>query len=170
MMSLSAAIFMCAGSSISAFCADRQKNDAKDKARISEVDSLLKAQYYRITVDKAFPTAGKMINLTTPYYVEVKTDTVDSHLPYFGRAYSIPYGGGDGLNFEESLSDYSMTKGKKERNEIKFSVRTSEDTFDFNITVYPEGEAYVSIISNNRQPISYTGELTVPDDGKEKKL
>ena len=125
---------------------------------------------YVVYVDRAYPMGHGSLFLTDRYSLSVDKETAVSRLPYFGRAYSIPYGGGDGLNFEESLSDYSMTKGKKERNEIKFSVRTSEDTFDFNITVYPEGEAYVSIISNNRQPISYTGELIVPDDGKEKKL
>jgi len=37
--------------------------------------------------------------LTSPYSVEIRNDSIISHLPYYGRAYSIPYGGGDSSFF-----------------------------------------------------------------------
>ena len=83
-----------------------------------------------------------------------------SRLPFFGRAYSIPYGGGDGLMFEAKLKDYTCRDGKRGRKEIGFTADTDEDHFEFRLTVFPDGSSSVSVVSTNRQQISYGGTLS----------
>lgn len=81
------------------------------------------------------------------------------YLPYFGRAYSLPYGGGDGMRFEESITDYQSTFDKKGTARIKFVARTKEDTFRFDMQVFSNGSAIISVTPTNRQNITYQGEL-----------
>ena len=99
------------------------------------------------------------VNLTTPYSLEMRGDSAISYLPYFGRAYSLPYGGGDGMRFEESITDYQSTFDKKGTARIKFVARTKEDTFRFDVQVFSNGSAIISVTPTNRQNITYQGEL-----------
>lgn len=132
--------------------------------RFSQEDSLSVAgaiadTAFVFNADRAIPMSGRNINLNYPYSLEVAKDTVKSCLPYFGRAYSIPYGGGDGLSFEGIAADYKSGKGKKGETEISFSVRTDEDFFKFSLKVYPGGSAFLTVIPVNRQSISYSGRV-----------
>ena len=102
---------------------------------------------------------GRTVHLTTPYSLEMRGDSAISYLPYFGRAYSLPYGGGDGMRFEESITDYQSTFDKKGTARIKFVARTKEDTFRFDVQVFSNGSAIISVTPTNRQNITYQGEL-----------
>lgn len=102
---------------------------------------------------------GQAVSLTSPYTLEMRGDSVISYLPYFGRAYSVPYGGGNGLRFERTTTDYTCTYDKKGTARIKFAARTDDDTYRFNIQIYPNGSASINVTPTNRQNISYQGEL-----------
>ena len=114
---------------------------------------------YVVYVDRAYPMGHGSLFLTDRYSLSVDKETAVSRLPYFGRAYSIPYGGGDGLMFEGRIEDYAVKEGRKAEKEISFSVKTDEDKFEFHLTVFPNGSASVSVISKNRQPIGFNGTL-----------
>ncbi len=106
----------------------------------------------------AYPMSGRSIPLTTPYGLQMKKDSVDVYLPYYGRAYQIPYGGGEGLRFKAPVENYS-SKLKKDRYRITFEATTSEDNFRFSVDLYDDGSANIHVTMRNRQPIHYTGQL-----------
>ena len=113
---------------------------------------------------RALPARGRSVTLTSPYSVEIRNDSVISYLPYYGRAYSIPYGGGEGLNFKAPLTDYKLEWDKKETAKIKFSARSEEDKFDFIIDVFSNGSSSIFVNMQNRQSISFQGELDMPEE------
>jgi len=110
-----------------------------------------------IEVDRAFPMGGNSRMLTSLYSLEIRGDSVKSYLPYFGRAYSVPYGGGDGLIFNAVVADYQSTIDKKGKAEITFKTNSKEDLFTYRITISSFGTASIQVTSNNRQLISYSG-------------
>ncbi|MCD8173718.1 MAG: DUF4251 domain-containing protein [Alistipes sp.] len=114
---------------------------------------------YTIDVNRAVPLGGRSINLTSPYTLEIKGDSVYSHLPYYGRAYSVPYGGGKGMIFSFTVSDYSATPGRKGETVVKFTTRTQEDRHQFTVTLWPNGSADINVLPTNRQAINYTGRM-----------
>ena len=73
----------------------KQKKEETQKA----IRELIEAQKIKVEVDIAYPMRGPSKNLTSNYSVEIRNDSVFSYLPYFGIAYSVPYGGGKGLIF-----------------------------------------------------------------------
>lgn len=133
-----------------------QKKEAVQKQIISE--------NYKIEVNTAIPMRGRTIPLTSSYSLAIRNDSVISYLPYYGRAYSIPYGGGDGLNFSAPLKEYDMKTDKKGNPVIKFTARSPEDYFEFRIKVYSNGSASIDVNMQNRQSISFQGELELKEE------
>lgn len=112
---------------------------------------------YHIDVDRMIPTNGRSRQLTSNYSLQIDGDKVKSHLPYFGRAYHVPYGGGEGLVFESVVTDYTSSLDKKGRRVIEFKTKTEEDLCRFRLEIFPNGSASILVNSENRQSISYDG-------------
>lgn len=147
-----------------AFCIGGHSLFAQSKKEKKEyIKELVKEQVenreYTIEVNRALPTGGRSVNLTSLYELKVQGDSVYSYLPYFGRAYSVPYGGGDGLRFETVMTDYNVTYDKKGTARIQFKAITNEDNFTFNISVFDNGSASINVTPTNRQQISFNGEI-----------
>lgn len=133
----------------------KEKKEMKQKA----VKELVLSEKYKIDVDRAIPARGRSVSLTSPYSIEIRNDSVISHLPYYGRAYSIPYGGGEGLNFKAPISDYKVEWDKKGTAKVRFTARSTEDRFSFNIDIFSNGSSSIFVNMQNRQSISFQGDL-----------
>ena len=101
----------------------------------------------------------RTVHLSSPYSVEIRNDSVISYLPFYGRAYSIPDGGGEGLIFQAPLDEYEMEMNKKGTAKVKFTARSPEDKFTFNLTIYSNGSASINVNMQNRESISFSGEM-----------
>lgn len=147
---------LCAGQSL--FAQSKQdRKEQKEKAVKEIVDS----DRIKIDVDRAVPMAGRSVNLTSPYSLEMHGDSILSFLPYFGRAYAAPYGGGEGLTFKEVATEKEQTSKKKGRSEIKFRVKTQEDVYTFRVEVYPNGSATINVTPVNKQAITFYGDVAL---------
>ena len=103
-----------------------QSKKEREEQKAKEIKEMIENGRFTIEVDRALPMGGRTVHLTTPYSLEMRGDSAISYLPYFGRAYSLPYGGGVGMRFEESITDYQSTFDKKGTARIKFVARTKE--------------------------------------------
>jgi len=113
-------------------CAASKHTSKEEKAaNEAKLRIAIEARSFIVEVDKALPMGGNARTLTSLYSLTIKGDEVKSYLPYFGRAYSVPYGGGEGLIFESTVTDYQMTFNKKGMAEITFKTRTKEDLFTY---------------------------------------
>ena len=133
----------------------KEKKEQKKEA----VRQLIVSEDYKIDVNTAMPMRGRSIPLTSQYSLQIRNDSVFSYLPYYGRAYSVPYGGGSGLIFNAPLKEYTMDMDKKGNAIIKFSARSPEDFFEFRAKVFPDGTTSIDVTMQNRQAISYRGEV-----------
>ena len=138
----------------------QNKKEIKEK-RIAAVKERVESRNYEIEVNRALPMGAPSITLTYDYSLKIKNDSVYSYLPYYGRAYSIPYGGGKGLNFRAPLKKYEMKIDRKGRINIRFETQNSEDHFKFIINIYDNGSANIDVNMQNRQSISYYGDLNI---------
>ena len=106
-----------------------------------------------------YPRSGQARNVTSDYSLQVKGDSVYSYLPYFGRAYNIPYGGGKGLNFKSPITNYKSEKDQKGTTFIYFNVNNEEDYMEFKLEVFDNGNASIDLTPREREPISFSGKL-----------
>ena len=142
----------------------KEKKELKKQA----VEKLITSGKYKIDVNGALPARGRSVMRTSPYSVEIRNDSIISHLPYYGRAYSIPYGGGEGLNFKAPLTDYKLDWDKKGTAKIKFTARSTEDKFDFDIDIFSNGSSTIFVNMQNRQSINFQGEVDMTEKKMEK--
>jgi hypothetical protein len=112
---------------------------------------------FYVDVDRMLPMNGRSRSLTSPYSLEIRGDWMMSYLPYYGRAYSVPYGGGDGLNFESTITAYNASFDDKGRAVVEFETKTKEGLFVFRLEIFPNGSTSVHVTSENRQAISFHG-------------
>ena len=154
---------MCLASLILAANLSAQTREEKEAERKAFVEKRIADRHFKIDVSMAYPMGGNSIPLTSPYSLELKQDSADVFLPYFGRAYSTPYGGGNGLHFHSPATGLNVEK-KKRGYAISFTSKTEEDTFDFFIDIADEGAASISVTMRNRQSIRYSGEISYEEE------
>ena len=116
-------ILFIAGTGI--FTLQAQNREERKELKEQTVKEKIESENYRIDINTAYPRRGRMIPLTSIYSVTIRNDSVFSQLPYFGRAYSIPYGGGQGLMFSARIDQYTMSMGKRGAAKINFTAKSS---------------------------------------------
>ena len=133
---------------------------AQQAERALAVENALQSRHYTVDVQMMYPNRGVGRNVTSNYSLEVKGDTLVSYLPYFGRAYSVPYGGGKALNFTAPIKRYQSAKGSKGRTLVDLVIDNEEDVITYHIEVFDNGQTTIDVIAREREPISYSGELS----------
>jgi hypothetical protein len=136
----------------------RLQTSPQEMERIAEA---LRTRDYTVEVVRADPMGWRTVNLDYGYGLTVRGDSIFSRLPFYGRAYSVPFGGGDGLFFKTNFLDYSLSAGRKGSTVVNIAARTDEDTYLYSVTVWPNGNARISVNSFNRQKIAYDGTIVL---------
>ena len=132
--------------------------------RAQAVEQALAARHYRVSVNMMYPRRGKARTVSSDYGLEVKGDTLVSYLPYFGRAYNVPYGGGKGLNFTETLTEYYSKKLSNGATQVLIKVKNEEDVYNFTLEIFDNGSTSIDLNSRERESINYSGNMELPDD------
>ena len=163
---------LAAAAMLSTACGVLSSTTPEQAAEDARVEKLVKQRLadrkYQIDIDYMQPLRGAGQVVTTPYSITVNGKHLVSYLPYMGVAYSVPYGGGKGLNFESEIDEY-VERRKGERTLIEFVTDNGEDYLLYQLTVFENGRTDVHVQSRNRESIDFRGTLD-PDfdpDAKE---
>ena len=140
-------------------CATSEEKAAQMAELSANVTNALNTREYKIAIDRMYPMRGSSRHVSYGYSVEVRNDTLISYLPYFGRAYNVPYGGGKGLNFTAPISDYQEYLKRNGSRHIEIGLSNDEDIFLYTIEVFDNGSSIVEVRSRQRERISYSGTI-----------
>lgn len=106
------------------------------------------------------PMKGGTRHLTSTYTLEVDSATVVSDLPYYGRVYQAAYGGDGGIKFSSADFEYKTEVRKKGGWIIQIKTKDLRNNFQLRLTVMENGNTSLQVNGNDRESISYDGELT----------
>lgn len=140
-------------------CATSEERAAQKAEQVKKVTAALNGRQYKIAIARMYPMNGPSKTVTYGYSVEVKNDSLFSYLPYFGRAYNVPYGGGKGLNFSAPIGSYQEEVAKNGKRRIEIGLTNEEDTYLYILEVFDNGSSTVSVTSRQREQISYSGDM-----------
>ena len=138
--------------------AEKAERDAK---KAQAVEKALAERRYKVEISMMNPRRGGSVNVSPDFSLEVKGDTLVSYLPYFGRTYSVPYGGGKGLNFTAPISEYHTTEGRNGAKLIMMKAVNEEDVYSFRLEIFTNGNTTIDLTARERESISYDGHLEV---------
>ena len=140
-----------------------QKSTAR-KAETARVASLVRQQLdarkFTVEIEFMSPLSGPGRSVVGDgYSLTVEGDKINSHLPYQGTAYDVPYGGGKVLDFEDEIDSYVEEPAGTDRRVIVISTDNDEDIVEFRLTVFDNGKANLQVNSRQRESISFSGHL-----------
>lgn len=150
-------------------CLAQQKSKKELKAeqeakKEKEIDSLITSKSFAFEAQKVTPQGGGRFRYldNNTYFLRFDLTKTTCDLPFFGRAYNLPYGGGDGgIKFEGTPENVVIEK-KKNNYRVKATVKGKDDVYDLTLTVFFDGGATLFVTSNNRASISYDGVIERP--------
>ena len=141
-------------------CMTSEERAARAAEQKKKVAIALRERNYKIAVERMYPMKGGSKSVSYGYSVEVRNDSLISYLPYFGRAYNVPYGGGKGLNFSERIGNYREFQEKNGKRHIEIGLQNDEDSYIYTIEVFDNGNSSIDVQPRQRDRISYSGEMT----------
>jgi len=137
-----------------------QKNKAEKQ---EEIKKLLDSKVFIFSPQSASPNTGAMIQLTSEFYFKIKQDTLESYLPYYGVAFQARFGDSERpLEFTSTDFDYTINTTKNGSYDITIKLNDPSDPDQINLSVSTLGYTTVRVISMNRQPISFYGDISAP--------
>jgi len=127
----------------------------------SAVKTSVESKQFIFHAQTALPTSGRSRQLTSEYTLRIFPDSLISYLPFYGKAYSVPYGSSDGgFNFTSTKFEYTATPGRKKGWDISIKPKDVTDFREFSLSLSDNGYGTLQALTNNRQPISFTGYIT----------
>ena len=91
---------------------NKQKTEkaAIEAKAFQAICELVNNKHFQIDIDRAYPQSGFDVSLFRPQGKIIVTDSIaKGNLPYFGRAYSLPYGEGGSIEFEGKIKENGET-------------------------------------------------------------
>lgn len=137
-------------------------SSAKQTAGFSDEDinQAIESDNWIFRANQTTPQGGRSRTLSSIYEVTCRTDSVLSHLPYFGSAYSAPIGEtGSPLDF--ITTDYQIKKIKKDKGrwDITISPKDNRQVQSFIFNLFENGSAQLNVQMTSRSPISFSGSV-----------
>ena len=137
-----------------------QKGQSGKDERSVAVKNMLTAKRYVFKPQTALPMGGSSRQLTQDFDLRVSGDTLQSYLPYFGRAFTAPINTNEsGIRFTSTEFDYTV-KPRKKGWDVVLVPKDAPNVRQMLLQVSAAGYASLVVTSNNRQSISFTGYVT----------
>ena len=140
-------------------CASSEERAAQKAELARKVKAALDHRAFKISVNRMLPMSGSSRSVSYGYSIEVRNDSLLSNLPYFGRAYQVPYGGGKGLTFDAPINHYQELQKKNGSRQINIEVKNDEDTYNYQMIIFDNGSSSINVQGREREGISYSGEV-----------
>jgi hypothetical protein len=142
---------------------EKTKKQIKQENKLAlqkEVEKLVNSKEFIFIGTTAFPAGYRSVTLSTnSNYVKFHPENIESYMPYYGRTYNAGSSMNDpGLKFEGNPTEYTLETTKKDHR-IKAVVKGPADNYTISLIVSFDSNASLSIISNNRNSISYNGQI-----------
>lgn len=138
---------------------DKKADKKKEKAQ--QIKSIVEDSVkYVFAAEIAIPQAGSMRTLTYGYDITVTKDTINSYLPYFGRAYGgIEFGATRSpLDFSSTKFNYNTRSNKKANGwDINIDILDQQDVKKLIFSIFNNGSATLDVFFNNRSQITFNG-------------
>jgi hypothetical protein len=137
---------------------------AQSTDKTAAIQSLVESKNYVFRAQTALPQSGQSRNLTSISDLKISTGAIVSDLPYFGRAYAPVDPNEGGIQF--TSKDFTYTSKPKKKGGWEIAIKPNDIKADVRqmwLTITTNGYATLRVICNNRNPITFNGQIFSPD-------
>lgn len=146
----------------------KQLKAEKKALQIKQIREIVGSQNFIFKAESVNPVNAGTKKLTTDFGIEVRNDSIFSYMPYYGNSYSRDYTSfkNSPMGFIQPMESYRQIR-RKSGYAIDIKVKNEHDVIDLTFHISKTGITSVSASSINRQNITYTGEILVPQPKNE---
>lgn len=125
-----------------------------------EINNMVNSSQFIFVADRLSPMRGGTRYLSSYYYLDVNKDTLTSFLPFLGRIYHPLIDPSRGsFRFTSENFTYDVTSKNKNGWNIVIKPRDYSNVKQLDFQVFDNGAANLSIISTDRDNISFSGRI-----------
>jgi hypothetical protein len=134
-------------------------NGQKPENELSpDVASMIQSHNFEFVAESANPMRGRSIFLSPGYTLNVKTDSLISFLPYYGRAYQATLDPASaGIKFTSTDFEYREKPRKKRGWDIQLKPKDVQNSPQLYLSISANGQASLRVTLIDRQSISFQG-------------
>ncbi len=130
-----------------------------------DITGMVNSQRFVFVAERAAPLSGSSRQLTSNYDVTVKKDTLNSYLPYFGRAFQSPVDPSKSpLEFKSYKFSYTINQKKKSDWEVYITPKDCPGVQQFIFEIFGNGVATLNVQNTHSDPISFYGHIEKIND------
>lgn len=139
----------------------QEKITAEQKS--AQIQDSIHARTFTVEFNYVNPMRMPPHYLTTAYTLRLRGDSLVSELPYFGRAYRANPADNDRspLSFSGRVGEARTIKGKKNDYTITLKTKNGIELLEYTLNLFSNGQAYLSVSSSDREPISFNGAIVL---------
>lgn len=132
-----------------------------EKLTSGDIKSMIDSSRFVFHAERVNPLRGRTRYLTSSYDVTVKKDSVESYLPYFGRAYQAPMDPSKGgIQFTSTDFSYIVNSGSKDGQwDVVIKPKDNNEVQEMRFNIFGNGTASLNVISTHKDAISFTGHV-----------
>ena len=152
------------GISAKAQTSKQEGKKQKKEAQYQKVKEVIASKNYQFIARYALPQKGRQIDLSSrANSLKIIDNEGQARLSYFGEVHGGGSISGDtGINFDAQLEDFKVVENdKKSRVIITFRIKGKAETYNCTLEARSLESTSLSMSSNQRQFIRYTGTLSV---------
>lgn len=153
--------FLLPGLLISFFLVQCTTTKKIEKITSGDIKGMIDSSRFVFNAERVNPLRGRTRYLTSSYDVTVKKDSVESFLPYFGRAYQAPMDPSKGgIQFTSTDFSYMVNRGSKDDQwDVVIKPKDYNDVQEMRFNIFGNGTASLNVISTHKDAISFTGHI-----------
>jgi len=138
------------------------EQQAKEDNQWKALQQMVADKTFELEAEWAYPFGSSQVNLFgNSNYFRFKGDTVATYLPYFGVRRNGPvYGNESGIVVDGPYSNLVIDENptKNEIN-IAFEIREKSESYDFNLVLFANKTADITVKSSQRDVIRYDAKI-----------
>jgi hypothetical protein len=131
------------------------------------IKNMVDNKNYVFEANYALPMRGGQKQLTSDYDLRVSKDSIIAYLPYYGRAYMAPVDPTEG-GIKFTCTNFSYTTKLRKNGTWDITIKPRDknitdwrDVQELTMNISPNGYASLQVVSSNRDPISFDGDIRV---------
>lgn len=131
-----------------------------EKLTSSDIKNMIDSSRFVFNAERVNPMRGRTRYLTSSYDVILKKDTLESFLPYFGRAYQAPMDPSKGgIQFTSTDFSYTIVTKDNDKWDVVVKPKNNQDVEEMQFNIFGNGSATLNVLSTHKDPISFTGNI-----------
>ncbi|WP_163718416.1 DUF4251 domain-containing protein [Mangrovibacterium lignilyticum] len=147
-------LFLVLMLSLSSVCAQAFSGNGKN-GKSEEIKSLVESGELLFTAEYAFKRSGQKVPLPYGYDLRIDHSFIASWLPSLERSFGESV---ERFQFREYARSANVVYDERNRvYQLSFDVETDSDNLLVQIRIGEDGRATLTMISNNREAVSYEG-------------